>query len=84
MAMNIKSEETHRLAQELAMLTGESQTVAVTVAIRERLDRIRNEKGMTLRDRLIAIGKDSGPRFIEPYKSMDHGDILYDEDGLPK
>jgi antitoxin VapB len=84
MAMNIKNEETHRLAQKLSKLTGESQTVAVTIAIRERIDRIEDEKGMTLRDRLIAISKDSGPRFVEPYKSMDHGDLLYDEDGLPK
>jgi antitoxin VapB len=82
--MNIKNEETHRLAQRQSKMTGESQTVAVTIAIRERIDRIEDEKGMTLRDRLIAISKDSGPRFIEPYKSTDHGDLLYDEDGLPK
>jgi antitoxin VapB len=44
MSLNIKNEETHRLAQELARLTGESMTAAVTEAVRERLDRVRRER----------------------------------------
>jgi len=43
-ALNIKSNETHRMAQELAELTGETQTEAVTIAIRERLDRLQRRK----------------------------------------
>lgn len=39
MALNIKSAETDRLARELAALTGESLTQAVTTALRERVDR---------------------------------------------
>ncbi len=35
-ALNIKNEATHRLARKLARATGESITVAVTEAIRER------------------------------------------------
>ena len=42
MGLHIKSEETHRLARELARLTGESMTAAVTEAVRERIDRLRN------------------------------------------
>jgi antitoxin VapB len=38
MALNIKNEETHRLAQVLAEETGETLTEAVTVAVRERLE----------------------------------------------
>jgi antitoxin VapB len=38
MGLNIKNAETHQLVQELAALTGESQTTAVTVAVRERLE----------------------------------------------
>jgi hypothetical protein len=34
--------ETHQLVQELATLTGETQTRAVTIAVRERLDRMRH------------------------------------------
>jgi antitoxin VapB len=43
MALTIKNEETERLARELAKLTGETLTAAITVALRERLDRLRNE-----------------------------------------
>jgi len=56
--LNIKNEETHRLAQELARLTGESMTAAVTEAVRERLERVRRERATGLADRLLAIGKD--------------------------
>jgi antitoxin VapB len=58
MGLNIKNAETHRLVQELAALTGESMTVAVTEAVRERLDRVRREWGVRLADRLLAIGKE--------------------------
>jgi len=33
---------------------------------------------------LLAIGKESAPLFKEPYRSTDHADLLYGEDGLPK
>ena len=39
MSLNIKNEETCRLAAELARLTGETKTGAITVALRERLER---------------------------------------------
>src|SRR6202166_3138504 len=38
MSLNIKDEETHRLAQQLARLTGENMTKAVSQAVRERLE----------------------------------------------
>ncbi len=84
MGLNIKNEETHRLAQELAMLTGESMTSAVKEAVRERLDRVRRERGVGLADRLLAIGKDCAARLKEPFRSTDHGELLYDERGLPR
>jgi len=84
MSLNIKSEEAHRLAQELARLTGESMTAAVTRAVRERLDRLRRERAVSLADRLLAIGKDCAVRLKEPFRSADHGDLLYDERGLPR
>jgi len=58
MGLNIKNPETHRLVEELASRTGESMTTAVTKAVRERLDRVRQEQGDRLADRLLAIGKD--------------------------
>jgi antitoxin VapB len=39
MALSIKTEEADRLARNLARLTGETMTQAVTVALRERLER---------------------------------------------
>ena len=84
MSLNIKSEEAHRLARELARLTGESMTTAVTEAVRERLDRVRRERAIGLADRLMAIGKDCAARLKEPFRSVDHGDLLYDERGMPR
>ena len=84
MGLNIKSEETHRLARELARLTGESMTAAVTEAVRERLDRVRRERGGGLAERLLAIGKECAVHLKGPFRSIDHGDFLYDEHGLPR
>ncbi len=39
MALSIKTDEADRLARQLAQITGESLTDAVTNALRERLDR---------------------------------------------
>jgi antitoxin VapB len=84
MGLNIKKDEAHRLAQELAALTGESMTAAVTAAVRERLDRVRRERGVTLADRLLKIGRECAARLKEPIRSVDHADLLYDERGLPR
>ncbi len=45
MALNIKDQETERLAAEVAELTGESKTGAVRQALRERRDRLRLQGG---------------------------------------
>lgn len=84
MSLNIKNGEAHRLAEELARLTGESMTMAVTIAVRERLDRLRQQQGPSLTDRLLAIGQDCAAHLKEPFLSIDHADFLYDEDGLPR
>ena len=84
MSLNIKSDEAHRLAQQLAALTGETMTGAVTEALREKLERVRGKRDGRLADRLLAIGRDCAARLKEPYRSVDHGDLLYDERGLPR
>jgi antitoxin VapB len=81
MSLNIKNEVTYRLAQELAAATGESLTTAVTEAVRERLVRVKS-KGM--KDRIMKIAKECAPRWKEPFRSVDHGELLYDKKGLPK
>ncbi len=84
MAVNIKNEEAHRLIRELASLTGESQTAAVTEAVRERLARLKRAARTPVPDRLLEIGARCAPRLREPFRSVDHGDLLYDENGLPR
>lgn len=84
MSLNIKNDETHRMARELAQLTGESLTVAVNEAIRERLQRVRGKSKEEMVERIMKIGKECAARLKEPYKSIDHGDLLYDENGLPR
>lgn len=84
MSLNIKNRDAHRLARHLSRLTGESMTETVTESLRERLARVQDRQSAALSDRLLAIGRDCAPRLKEPFRSADHGDLLYDEKGLPK
>ena len=85
MSLNIKNERTCRLAGELARLTGETMTGAITVALEERLERERRQRGVDARlrkmraiaSRCARLLRDGGP-------PVDHGDLLYDDRGLPK
>jgi hypothetical protein len=36
-----------------------------------------------LAERLLRIGKECAPHLKEPYRSVDHGELLYGEDGIP-
>lgn len=81
--MNIKSEEATALARELAALSGESMTTAVTVAVRERLERLRAQREQRA-NRLLEIGRDVAGRLPEQDRTADHGDLLYDDLGLPR
>ena len=84
MALNIRNSETERLAAELARRTGETKTQAVTRALRERLARLRRERGKRrLADELneIALHCASLPE-LDP-RTPD--EILgYDDRGLPR
>lgn len=84
MGLNIKNEKTHGLVRQLAKVTGESLTGAITTAVRERLERLRSAHRAGLADRLLRIGKDCAPRLREPFRSVEHGDLLYDDKGLPR
>lgn len=59
-------------------------TVAVSEAIRERLERVRSKSSKGLAERLLKIGRDCAAHLKEPYKSMDIDELLYDEKGMPK
>ena len=85
MGLNIKNDETCRLAGELARLTGETMTGAITVALRERLAREKRRRGADalMRD-LHAIGQRCTKLLGPGPSAVEHGDLLYDERGLPK
>jgi antitoxin VapB len=83
-SLNIKNAETCRLIHELAELTGESMTSAVTTAVREQLHNVREQAKGDLADRLLAIGRECAARFGAEYRSLDHDALLYDEKGLPR
>jgi len=85
MSLNIKNEETARLIRELADLTGESLTGAVTEAVRERLDRLKQTDGRKgMAERIHAIAADMHARLPDDFFDIEHGDLLYDEYGLPR
>ncbi|MCG8359907.1 MAG: type II toxin-antitoxin system VapB family antitoxin [Kiloniellales bacterium] len=83
MGLNIKNERAHRLAKELASLTGESLTSAVTLALEQRLNREKAKRNRTgLAERLMEIGRRSASRPVLDDRSPE--EILgYDESGLP-
>ena len=85
MGLNIKNEATCALARELADLTGETMTGAITVALRERLEREKRQrdKKELLRD-VRAIAERCAALMGPGPSAVEHGDYLYDERGLPK
>ena len=78
MSLNVKNEETCQLARELAELTGETMTGAITVALRQRLEREKRVK------ELHAIGQHCASLLRDGPSAVEHSDFLYDENGLPK
>jgi hypothetical protein len=44
---------------------------------------VRRQHGAGLADRLLKIGQDCAAHLKEPARSAAHGDLLYDERGLP-
>ncbi|MCY4004233.1 MAG: type II toxin-antitoxin system VapB family antitoxin [Rhodospirillales bacterium] len=85
MGLNIKNDEACSLASELARLTGESKTGAITVALRERLERELRRRGVEARARELRAIAERCAKLMGPGPSaVEHGDLLYDERGLPR
>ena len=85
MGLNIKNDETCRLAGELARLTGETMTGAITVALRERLELEKRRRGAdALARELHAIGQRCAKLLGPGPSAVEHGDLLYNERGLSK
>jgi antitoxin VapB len=86
MSLNIKNEETHRLARELAQINGETVTMAVTIALKERLDRLEKAAKTESRiDRIRRIVERTAPLMNDGRTTKERFDELYDDEtGLPK
>ncbi len=82
MGLNIKNPEAHKLAMAIARATGQSMTRVVTDALRERLARIERAKGKASVEELLAIADRAAAYVQRPY--VDHAELLYDDNGLPK
>ena len=83
MALNIKDEGADRLVRELAAQTGETITTVVTIAVRERLERLRGAAPRERRRQELArIARRSARRQVADGRSAE--EILgYGPDGLP-
>jgi antitoxin VapB len=83
MALNIRNPEAERLAETLARLTGETKTDAVTRALRDRLARVRRERGQRrLADELDDVALQCARLPVLDVRSDD--EILgYDGTGTP-
>ena len=65
--------------------TGETKTGAITVALRERLDREHRRRSAETRNReLRAIAERCARLMGEGPSAVKHGDMLYDQRGLPR
>lgn len=82
MSLNVKDPEAHRLAQAIAQETGETLTLAVMEALRERYERLHKRDPETLAADIRAIAKRASAHIKRPY--LDHAEFLYEEHGLPK
>ena len=84
MALNIRNAEAERLAEQVTALTGETKTLAVTRALRDRLDRLRNRRsGRRFADDLDEIARRCASLPVIDDRSPE--EILgYDENGVPR
>lgn len=83
MALSIKSMQAELLARDIAAKTGESLTGAILTALRERLDRLKNQR----RTQVLTSQLDDILRRVDAMPTLDtrpEDEILgYDDDGLP-
>ncbi len=79
--LNIKNPEARALAVKIAKARGVSLTAAVQDALRAALDEIEREDR---RERGHAMIRKARDEWTDEERAVDHGLLLYDEDGLPR
>ena len=85
MSLNIKNQETCELARELAELTNDTMTSAITIALQERLEHVKRKRDQEDFIRKLEAISDRCAALLGPGPSaVEHGDFIYDDLGLPK
>jgi antitoxin VapB len=82
MSLSLKDPETDYLARKLSSLTGESITQAITIALRERLERYEHSSRVINRLRVIEL-VDQFQKELPVGASSYLDTFFYDEQGLP-
>lgn len=81
MSLNIKDEEVHRLAREIARATGQSMTRVIREALEERQRQLQAAQRRASAVELLVLVREISDHAQGPYP--DHGIVLYDDRGLP-
>jgi antitoxin VapB len=79
--MNIKNAEAYAIATELAELSGTSLTQVVLEALRKQQRELGREAKIA---QIMELCRDTASRMSPELRAIDHGELLYDERGLPK
>lgn len=78
--INIKNSEARALADEIVKRTGESMTEAVTESLKIRLKRLDRDR---VQKKWVAIMDRNSSKLTAEPEWPDHGELLYDDNGLP-
>jgi len=81
MSLNIKDEDLHRMAREIACATGQSMTQVIREALQERHRQLLEARRKASAVELLALAREMSDRVDGP--APDHGALLYDDRGLP-
>jgi len=82
MSINIKDPEVHRLAREMARMSGKSMTRVVRESLEARYEVLASQQQRADVAELLGIAQRVAER--ADGEVPDHGKLLYDERGLPK
>jgi antitoxin VapB len=80
--LHIKNAEAYRLARAIADATGETLTHAVIEALRERYVELQRRKAKGSVEEILSIASRVSAHLKRP--NVSHGELLYDQNGLPK
>ena len=85
MGISIKNDEVETLIRQLAEVEHAGVTEVIERAVRDRIAKLKQIEAVDEEDRQRRLDETLKRfRSYPVYDDRDHGDMLYDEDGLPK